>query len=71
MGEGWHNYHHRFPYDYATSEFGIATQMNFSKLVIDALAAVGLVWNRKRATKAWAIERTRRDMNAAKPEVSK
>jgi len=22
MGEGWHNYHHVFPWDYKTGEFG-------------------------------------------------
>ena len=22
MGEGFHNYHHTFPYDYSTSEWG-------------------------------------------------
>lgn len=61
FGEGWHNYHHKFPYDYATSEYGILTQYNFTKLVIDICAALGLVWNRKRATNAWAIERSRRE----------
>jgi len=25
-GEGWHSYHHKYPWDYATSEFGIGKQ---------------------------------------------
>lgn len=67
-GEGWHNYHHRFPYDYATSEFGMAAQFNLTKLVIDALAALGLAWNRKRATSVWALQRRHLDTAAAKDE---
>lgn len=37
VGEGWHNWHHKYPYDYAASEFGISTQYNPSKLFIDIL----------------------------------
>jgi len=58
-GEGWHNWHHKYPFDYATSEFGISVQFNPSKLVIDMGAMLGLVWNRKRATSAWAMARER------------
>mmetsp|Transcript_13671 Transcript_13671/g.20160 ORF Transcript_13671/g.20160 Transcript_13671/m.20160 type:complete len:328 (+) Transcript_13671:192-1175(+) len=65
VGEGWHNWHHKYPYDYAASEFGISTQYNPSKLFIDILAAVGLVWGRKRATAAWALGRARRDRDLA------
>mmetsp|Transcript_37128 Transcript_37128/g.41004 ORF Transcript_37128/g.41004 Transcript_37128/m.41004 type:complete len:330 (-) Transcript_37128:377-1366(-) len=61
VGEGWHNWHHKYPYDYAASEFGISKQFNPSKLLIDTLAAVGLVWGRKRATGAWAMGRAKRD----------
>mmetsp|Transcript_39329 Transcript_39329/g.57861 ORF Transcript_39329/g.57861 Transcript_39329/m.57861 type:complete len:333 (+) Transcript_39329:58-1056(+) len=64
IGEGWHNWHHKYPYDYAASEFGISSQYNPTKLVIDVLAAVGLVWDRKRATEAWTKGRERRDRNA-------
>jgi len=65
IGEGWHNWHHKYPYDYAASEFGISSQYNPSKLVIDALASIGLVWGRKRATEAWVRGRARRDRDAA------
>mmetsp|Transcript_35991 Transcript_35991/g.64810 ORF Transcript_35991/g.64810 Transcript_35991/m.64810 type:complete len:352 (+) Transcript_35991:304-1359(+) len=61
IGEGWHNWHHKFPYDYSASEFGITKQYNPTKLIIDSFAAVGLVWGRKRATEQWAIGRSRRD----------
>lgn len=65
VGEGWHNWHHKYPFDYAASEFGISSQFNPSKLVIDLLAATGLVWGRKRGTAAWKMGRARRDRDAA------
>merc|ERR1711972_642566 len=64
-GEGWHSYHHKYPYDYAASEFGITSQFNPSKLFIDICARLGLVWDRKRATSAWAMSRARRDRDRA------
>lgn len=71
VGEGWHNWHHKYPYDYACSEFGWSAQFNPSKVIIDILAATGLVWGRKRATVAWALGRDRRDKGldaGTKPE---
>jgi stearoyl-CoA desaturase (delta-9 desaturase) len=53
MGEGWHNWHHKFPFDYATSEFGVTQQFNPTKLLIDFWAWCGLVTERKRATDLW------------------
>jgi stearoyl-CoA desaturase (Delta-9 desaturase) len=67
IGEGWHNWHHKYPYDYATSEFGITSQYNPSKLIIDVLANLGLVWGRKRAISNWAMgreSRARREQQA-------
>jgi len=61
VGEGWHNWHHKYPFDYAASEYGISSQFNPSKLFIDMLAAVGLVWGRKRGTAAWGLGKARRD----------
>lgn len=53
--------HHKYPFDYAASEFGITSQFNPTKMFIDGLAAVGLVTNRKRATGAWTKLKERRD----------
>lgn len=50
VGEGWHNYHHAYPYDYRASEFGWGDEWNPTTLLLDILAAVGLVWNRRRGT---------------------
>jgi stearoyl-CoA desaturase (delta-9 desaturase) len=64
-GEGWHNWHHKYPYDYATSEFGGFAQYNLGKGAIDLFCWLGLAWGRKRATAAWAHGRARRDKDAA------
>ena len=53
VGEGWHNWHHRYPYDYAASEFGIHRQYNPTKAWFDFFALLGMVKNRKRALSAW------------------
>jgi len=45
MGEGWHNYHHTYPRDYSTSEFGISKQWNPTRLFIDCCAKFGLAYN--------------------------
>ena len=47
VGEGWHNYHHACPYDYRASEFGWWNERNPTTLMLDSLAAIGLVWKRK------------------------
>ena len=53
LGEGWHNWHHKYPFDYAASEYGVLIQFNTTKLLIDSWARLGLVHNRKRALKMW------------------
>lgn len=47
VGEGWHNYHHKYAYDYRASEFGWTSEWNPTTLLLDGLGAVGLVWNRR------------------------
>lgn len=49
VGEGWHNYHHAYPYDYRASEFGWTAEWNPSTLLLDGLGTLGLVWNQKKA----------------------
>lgn len=48
VGEGFHNYHHTFPFDYSTSELG--GTWNVTTLFIDAMAALGLAYDRKRVS---------------------
>ena len=49
IGEGWHNWHHAFPFDCAASELGISAQYNPAKLFIDTCVALGLAWDLLRA----------------------
>jgi len=45
FGEGWHNYHHTFPYDYRTSEFPY--MYNATSLFIDFFYWIGWAYDRK------------------------
>lgn len=48
LGEGWHNYHHVYPYDYKTSEFG-NYGLNFTTMLLDTAAKFGMVYDRKQS----------------------
>jgi stearoyl-CoA desaturase (delta-9 desaturase) len=48
LGEGFHNYHHTFPWDYSVSEFGY--HLNFSTLFIDVMAKMGQAYDLKKPT---------------------
>lgn len=43
LGEGFHNYHHTFPYDYSTSEHG--GYFNFTTTFIDSMSLLGLAYD--------------------------
>ncbi|CAN8020536.1 unnamed protein product [Ixodes persulcatus] len=49
IGEGFHNYHHTFPWDYSTSELG--WKLNFTTMFIDCMAAIGLAYDLKTVPK--------------------
>lgn len=49
LGEGFHNYHHTFPFDYSTSEFG--KYFNVTTFFIDLFASVGLAYDRRKMEK--------------------
>ncbi|XP_062852254.1 stearoyl-CoA desaturase b [Trichomycterus rosablanca] len=49
MGEGYHNYHHTFPYDYATSEYG--SGLNATKAFIDVMCLFGLAQDCKKVSR--------------------
>ncbi|MBT7243672.1 MAG: hypothetical protein HN879_09670 [Flavobacteriaceae bacterium] len=53
IGEGWHNWHHKYPFDYAASEFGIFYQYNPTKLFLDTMYYIGSATDFKRATSIW------------------
>lgn len=60
IGEGWHNWHHKFPYDYSTSEFGATQQFNPTRVLIDLWAYLGLVTDRRTATSVWGKMKEKR-----------
>ncbi|GBO20132.1 Stearoyl-CoA desaturase 5 [Araneus ventricosus] len=47
IGEGWHNYHHVFSWDYSTSELG--DTLNLTKVFIDFMAMIGQAYDLKTA----------------------
>eukprot|EP00929_Paragymnodinium_shiwhaense_P049813 TRINITY_DN2511_c0_g2_i1.p1 TRINITY_DN2511_c0_g2~~TRINITY_DN2511_c0_g2_i1.p1 ORF type:complete len:694 (+),score=146.69 TRINITY_DN2511_c0_g2_i1:185-2266(+) len=59
MGEGWHNWHHAFSWDYAAAEMGAQYQWNPTKVFIDVMAIFGLAWDRKRALGVWEQRKQR------------
>lgn len=59
LGEGWHNYHHVFPQDYKTGEFG-TYGMNFTTAFIDAFAYLGQAYDLKAVDPALIKKRAAR-----------
>ncbi|CAH0407058.1 unnamed protein product [Chilo suppressalis] len=57
LGEGWHNYHHVFPWDYRTSELG---RINISTNFIDAFAKIGWAYDLKAASTSMIINRVKK-----------
>ncbi|KAJ0177718.1 hypothetical protein K1T71_006591 [Dendrolimus kikuchii] len=48
FGEGWHNYHHAFPWDYKAAE--LSTLFNLSADIIKFFETAGLAWDLKTAS---------------------
>ncbi|CAG0922657.1 unnamed protein product, partial [Notodromas monacha] len=59
LGEGWHNYHHAFPWDYKTSELG-RYSLNLSAAFIDFFAWTGLAYDLKTVPKSVILARANR-----------
>ncbi|XP_072160769.1 acyl-CoA Delta-9 desaturase isoform X2 [Bemisia tabaci] len=55
LGEGWHNFHHTFPWDYRTAEAG--KWPNLTTTLIDFCARRGWVHDRKAVTTEMLINR--------------
>uniref|UniRef100_A0AAY5KGW5 stearoyl-CoA 9-desaturase n=1 Tax=Esox lucius TaxID=8010 RepID=A0AAY5KGW5_ESOLU len=58
IGEGFHNYHHTFPYDYATSEFGC--KMNLTTCFINFMCFLGLAKDCKTVAPEIVLARAQR-----------
>merc|ERR1719498_188915 len=59
IGEGWHNWHHAFSWDYAAAELGALQQFNPTKVFLDCMIFLGLAWSPKRADKVWSTRKAR------------
>ncbi|KAH0951044.1 hypothetical protein HN011_010592 [Eciton burchellii] len=59
LGEGWHNYHHVFPWDYKTGELG-EYSLNLTTGFIDTFARIGWVYDRKSVSPSMIHRRARR-----------
>lgn len=46
LGEGWHNYHHVFPWDYKAAELG-DYKLNLTTAFIDFFAKIGWAYDLK------------------------
>uniref|UniRef100_T1J8Z5 Fatty acid desaturase domain-containing protein n=1 Tax=Strigamia maritima TaxID=126957 RepID=T1J8Z5_STRMM len=65
MGEGFHNYHHTFPWDYAASEWG--WHKNMTKFFIDLWAKLGLAYDLKRVPKDIVLKRKKFNGDGSTP----
>lgn len=54
IGEGWHSWHHAYPFDYAAAELGSIEQYNPTKIFIDMCHKFGLIGKRKTGQRMWA-----------------
>jgi len=64
-GEGWHDYHHMFPWDYAAAELDAWDQWNPTKVFIDACCALGIVTGRRRCSELLQQARRRQLLHKA------
>lgn len=58
LGEGFHNYHHTFPHDYSTSEFGL--KLNLTTAFIDFMALLGQAYDLRKIPQEVVNMRKRR-----------
>ncbi|EEB11648.1 fatty acid desaturase, putative [Pediculus humanus corporis] len=59
LGEGWHNYHHVFPWDYKAAELG-NYGYNFTTCFIDIMAKLGQAYDLKTVSPHIVIARAKR-----------
>lgn len=50
LGEGWHNYHHVFPWDYKAAELG-NYGLNLTTMFLDFFQKVGWAYDMKEPSK--------------------
>ncbi|XP_047357293.1 acyl-CoA Delta-9 desaturase-like isoform X2 [Vespa velutina] len=69
FGEGWHNYHHVFPWDYKAAELG-NYKMNFTTAIIDGFAKLGWAYDLKTVPIEMIQKRATRTGDGSKYEIT-
>jgi len=59
LGEGWHNYHHVFPWDYKAAELG-NYRANLTTAFIDFFALIGWAYDMKTVSNDMIVKRAGR-----------
>lgn len=59
FGEGWHNYHHVFPWDYKTAELG-NYRSNFTTMFIDFMSKIGWAYDLRTVSPTMIKQRVER-----------
>jgi stearoyl-CoA desaturase (delta-9 desaturase) len=67
MGEGWHNYHHTFPWDYKTAELGNVVY-NCSTSFLNICSKLGLAYDLKSVNEEVIRKRCLRTGDGSHPE---
>lgn len=65
LGEGWHNYHHAFPWDYKASEFGM--NLNTTTRIIEFFAKIGWAYDLREVNNAVMESRIKRCGDGSHP----
>ncbi|XP_049853598.1 acyl-CoA Delta-9 desaturase-like [Schistocerca gregaria] len=68
FGEGWHNYHHVFPWDYKAAELG-NYRLNFTTAFIDFFAWLGWAYDLKTVPERMALSRAARCGDGSHPRL--
>lgn len=66
VGEGWHNYHHVFPWDYKAGELG-SYGTNWTTAFIDFFASIGWAYDLKSVSKKVIRSRVLRTGDGSHP----
>ena len=66
LGEGWHNYHHVFPWDYKTAELGDYSA-NVTTAFIDFFAKIGWAYDLKTVSADIIEKRAQRTGDGSHP----
>ncbi|XP_026732291.1 acyl-CoA Delta(11) desaturase-like isoform X2 [Trichoplusia ni] len=65
-GEGFHNYHHTFPWDYKAAELG-GYSLNFATFFIDVMAKLGLAYDLKTVSPELIEKRVKKTGDGSHP----